>query len=60
MKAYTREIDDSIKDTYLQHDLKRHPFTQARKGQVHSSFPFRLSVWCVSVCIYIYIYNVSS
>ena len=24
-EAYTREIDDNIKDTYLQHDLKRHP-----------------------------------
>ena len=24
-EAYTGEIDDNIKDTYLQHDLKRHP-----------------------------------
>ena len=31
-KAYTREIDDSIEDTHLQHDLKRHPFAQVRKG----------------------------
>ena len=31
-KAYTREIDDSIDDTHLQHDLKRHPSAQARKG----------------------------
>ena len=31
-EAYTGEIDDSIDDTYLQHDLKRHPSTQAQKG----------------------------
>ena len=31
-KAYTGEIDDSIDDTYLQHDLKRHPSAQAQKG----------------------------
>ena len=24
-EAYTGEIDDNIEDTYLQHDLKRHP-----------------------------------
>lgn len=24
LEAYTREIDDNIKDTHLQYDLKRH------------------------------------
>ena len=43
LKAYTGEIDDSIEDTHLQHDLKRHP-AQALKGQVCSSFPFCLLV----------------
>ena len=43
LKAYTGEIDDSIEDTHLQHDLKRHP-TQALKGQVCSSFTFCLLV----------------
>lgn len=28
-KAYTREKDYSIDDIHLQHDLKRHPSTQA-------------------------------
>ena len=28
-KAYTGEIDDSINDTHLQHDLKRHPSAKA-------------------------------
>lgn len=26
-ESYIGEIDDSIEDTYLQHDLKRHPST---------------------------------
>ena len=43
LKAYIGEIDDSIEDTHLQHDLKRHP-AQALKGQVCSSFPFCLLV----------------
>ena len=43
-KAYTGEIDDNIKDTHLQHNLKRHPSAQAWKGQVCYSFLFRLSV----------------
>ena len=34
VEAYTREIDNSIDYIHLQHDLKRHPFTQAQKGQV--------------------------
>jgi len=54
LEAYTREIDDSIEDTYLQHDLERHPSAQAWKGQVRFSFPFLLSVRY----IYIYIYSV--
>ena len=28
-EAYIGEIDDSIDDTHLQHDLKRHPSAQA-------------------------------
>ena len=43
-EAYTREIDDSIEDTHLQHNLKRHPSAQVRKGLVHSFLPFHLSV----------------
>ena len=31
-EAYTGKVDDSINDTYLQDDLKRHPFAQVRKG----------------------------
>ena len=38
VEAYTREIDNSIDYIHLQHDLKRHPFTQAQKGQVCSFF----------------------
>ena len=47
LKAYTGKIDDSIEDTHLQHDLKRHPFAQALKGQVCYSFPFCLLVWYI-------------
>ena len=28
LEAYSGEIDDSIKDTHLQHDLKKHPLAQ--------------------------------
>lgn len=52
-EAYIGEIDDGIKDTHLQHDLKRHPSTQAWKGQVCSYFP---SICRSSLCLYIYIY----
>ena len=39
-EAYTREVDDSIANTHLQHGLKRHPFTQIWKAQVCSLFLF--------------------
>lgn len=55
-EAYTGEIDDGIKDTHLQHNLKRHPSTQAQKGQVCSYFP---SICRFSLCVCIYIYYVS-
>ena len=37
-KAYTREIDDSIANTHIQHGLKRHPSIQIWKAQVYSLF----------------------
>ena len=46
-----REIHDNIEDNHLRHDLKRHPFTQARKGQVCflflSAFHFGINIVCV-------------
>ena len=39
----TGEIDHSIANSYLQHGLKRHPFTLTQKAQVHSLFLFQLS-----------------
>ena len=42
-EADTGEIDHSIANSYLQHGLKRHPFTLTRKAQVHSLFLFQLS-----------------
>ena len=53
LEAYTGEIDHSIEDTHLQHDLKRHPSTQAQKAQYSPlSFPFvdRRGLRFPSVC----------
>lgn len=38
VEAYTGKVDDSIDDTHLQDDLKRHPSTEVQKGQVSSFF----------------------
>lgn len=48
-EAYIREIKDSIDDTHLQHDLKRHPSTHTWKGQVCSFFFFTCQLW---ICKY--------
>lgn len=42
-EAYTRENIDSIANTHLQHDLKRHPSIQIQKAQVCSLFLLQLS-----------------
>ena len=45
-EAYTTEIDDSIMNTHLHCDLKKHPSAQAQKDQV-CSFLFHLSIWYI-------------
>ena len=51
LEAYTTEIDDSIEDTHLQYDLKKHPSALVRKGQVCSSFPsiYRFGIYILRV-----------
>ena len=44
VEAYTREIDHSIVDTYLQHGLKRHPSAQTWKAQLCSLFSFNCQI----------------
>lgn len=50
VEAYTREIDESISDTQLQHGLKTHPSTQAWKAEVYLSFLSHLSIHHLYMC----------
>jgi len=49
-EAYTREIDESISNTQLQHGLKTHPSAQAWKAQVCLSFLSHLPIHHLYMC----------